>query len=64
MDPTAADLPALADLWRWCATEGYADSALYRTIAAALAEFPLWMESNSAIDIRGMRKEMKVLPAR
>lgn len=39
-------------------------AGLYRTIAAALAEFPLWMESNSAMDIRGMRKEPKVLLAR
>jgi len=29
---------------------------LYRTIAAALAPFPVWMESNSAIDVRGMSK--------
>jgi len=29
---------------------------LYRTIAAALVEFPVWMESNSAIDVRGMPK--------
>ncbi len=33
-------------------------------IAAALAEFPPWMESNNAMNIRGMRKEMNVLPAR
>ncbi len=39
-------------------------AGLYRSIAAALAEFPLWMESNSAIDIRGMRKEPKVLLVR
>jgi hypothetical protein len=37
---------------------------LYRTIAAALAEFPLAMESNSAMDIEGMRNKVKVLPAR
>jgi|SRR5215212_243207 len=29
---------------------------LYRTVAAALAEFPVWMESNAAIDVRGMSK--------
>jgi len=29
---------------------------LYRTVAAALAEFPVWMESNSAVDVRGMSK--------
>lgn len=38
-------------------------AGLYRTIAAALVEFPLWMESNSAIDIRGIRKEPKVFIA-
>jgi hypothetical protein len=32
---------------------------LYRTVAAALVEFPLWMESNSAMDVRGMRKVPK-----
>jgi murein L,D-transpeptidase YafK len=37
---------------------------LYRTIAAALAEFPVWLESNSSIGVSGMRKESKVLPAR
>lgn len=31
---------------------------LYRTVAAALAEFPVWMESNSAIDVDGMRKKV------
>jgi hypothetical protein len=29
---------------------------LYRTVAAALVEFPLWMESDSAFDVRGMSK--------
>ncbi|HVR38661.1 MAG TPA: L,D-transpeptidase family protein [Thermoanaerobaculia bacterium] len=29
---------------------------LYRTIAAALTEFPLWMESDSTIGVRGMSK--------
>lgn len=29
---------------------------LYRTVAAALAEFPVSMESNAAIDVRGMPK--------
>lgn len=31
-------------------------AGLYRTIAVALAEFPLWMESNSAFDVRGLAK--------
>jgi len=38
-------------------------AGLYRTIAAALGEFPLWMESNSAFDVRGMSKAKMVLPA-
>ncbi len=29
---------------------------LYRTVAAALADFPVWMESGSAIDVHGMPK--------
>ena len=29
---------------------------LYRTIAAALAQFPAWMESDGSIDVRGMTK--------
>ena len=29
---------------------------LYRSIAAALAEFPVWMESNGAIDVTGRAK--------
>ena len=33
---------------------------LYRTLAAALAEFPVWMESDRAIDVRGMSKMPKV----
>lgn len=32
---------------------------LYRTIAAALGDFPVWLESNSAIDVRGMTKVPK-----
>jgi hypothetical protein len=32
---------------------------LYRTIAAVLAEFPVWMESNSSMDVRGMSKMPK-----
>jgi hypothetical protein len=39
-------------------------AGLYRTIAAALAEFPVWMESNSAMDVPGMRKAPKALLAR
>jgi hypothetical protein len=31
-------------------------AGLYRTIAAALMEFPVWMESNSAFDVRGLSK--------
>jgi hypothetical protein len=34
--------------------------ALYRTIAAALVEFPVWLESNSAIDVEGRSKQPKV----
>lgn len=29
---------------------------LYRTIAATLAQFPVWLESNSAVDVRGLSK--------
>ena len=29
---------------------------LYRTVAAALADFPVWMESDNAVDVRGDRK--------
>jgi L,D-transpeptidase-like protein len=29
---------------------------LYATVAAALAEFPVWMESDTALDVRGERK--------
>lgn len=29
---------------------------LYRTIAAALAPFPVWMESDAALDVRGVGK--------
>jgi hypothetical protein len=32
---------------------------LYRTVAAALAAFPVWMESDSAMDVRGMTKVQK-----
>ncbi len=35
---------------------------LYRSIAAALAPFPIEMESNSMFNVRGMRKDWKVLP--
>jgi murein L,D-transpeptidase YafK len=31
-------------------------AGLYRIIAAALAEFPVWLESNSALDVRGLSK--------
>ena len=30
---------------------------LYRTVAAALAAFPVWMESDSAMDVRGLEKQ-------
>jgi L,D-transpeptidase-like protein len=33
---------------------------LYRIVAAALAEFPVWMESGSAIDVRGRPKALLV----
>lgn len=33
-----ADLAALADLWRWCAEENYADSPLYAAIARGVAD--------------------------
>ena len=29
---------------------------LYTTVAAALAEFPVWMESDNAVDVHGERK--------
>lgn len=32
---------------------------LYQVVAAALVEFPLWMESDSAMDVRGMPKPTK-----
>jgi murein L,D-transpeptidase YafK len=56
-DLRAAGAPLTESTPAWVAV-------LYRTIAVALAEFPLWMESNSAMDIRGMRKAAKVLSAR
>lgn len=56
-DLRVAGAPLREDAPAWVAQ-------LYRTIAAALADFPLWMESNSAIEIRGMHKEEKVLLAR
>ena len=31
-------------------------AGLYRAIAVALAEFPVWLESNSALDVRGLWK--------
>lgn len=34
----AADIDALADLWRWCARESYLDSALYTAIARGVAD--------------------------
>src|SRR5262249_53611248 len=37
---------------------------LYRAIAVALAEVPVWLESNSTMDIRGMPKSKAVFIAR
>jgi hypothetical protein len=37
---------------------------LYRTIAAALADFPVMLESDSALDVPGMSKAGKVFPIR
>jgi hypothetical protein len=37
---------------------------LYRGIAAALAEFPVALESDSAVDVSGMSKAPKVFPIR
>ena len=34
---------------------------LYRTIAAALAAFPLALESNSTVDVRGMEKKVRMI---
>jgi hypothetical protein len=34
----SADLDALSDLWRWCATENYLDSPLYTAIALGVAD--------------------------
>lgn len=35
---------------------------LYRTVAAALAQFPVWMESDGSVDVRGMEKFPKAFP--
>jgi murein L,D-transpeptidase YafK len=56
-DLRAAGAPLAESTPAWVAS-------LYRSIAAALADFPIWMESNSSMDIRGMPKGPKVLPAR
>lgn len=37
---------------------------LWQSVAAALAQFPVELESNHAFDVRGMRKDWKVLPVR
>lgn len=34
---------------------------LYRTVAAALQTFPVWMESNTALDVLGMEKKVRVI---
>ena len=49
-DLRTAPAPAVPDTPAWV-------TDLYRTIAAALADFPVWLESNSAIDVRGLAKE-------
>lgn len=36
---------------------------LYAAVAAALADFPVWMESDNAVDVRGMRKLPKAFPS-
>jgi hypothetical protein len=48
-DLRVAGAPLRGDAPLWIAQ-------LYRTIAAALAEFPVWLESNSALDVRGLSK--------
>ena len=47
--------PSLASMPLWVAD-------LYRTIAAALAEFPVWMESNGAMDVTGRTKVQSLAP--
>lgn len=37
---------------------------LYTIVAAALADFPVWMESDNAIDVRGMTKMPKAFPTK
>ena len=37
---------------------------LWQSVAAALAQFPIELESNRAFDVQGMRKDAKVLPTR
>jgi hypothetical protein len=44
---TSAPMPGETPLWV---------ASLYRTIAAALAEFSVWLESNNAIDMLGKSK--------
>lgn len=34
---------------------------LYRTVAAALGAFPVWLESNAAVDVRGMEKKVPLI---
>jgi hypothetical protein len=48
-DLRVAGAPLREDAPLWIA-------GLYRTIAAALVEFPVWLESNSAIGVRGLWK--------
>lgn len=34
---------------------------LYRIVAAALAEFPVWMESSANVGVSGMEKKVRVI---
>lgn len=34
---------------------------LYRIVASALAEFPVWMESSANVDVLGMEKKLRVI---
>ena len=36
-------------------------SELYRIVAAALRDFPLWMESNAAVDVQGMEGKARII---
>jgi len=53
-DLRVAGAPMAEDAPRWV-------PGLYQTIAAALADFPLWLESNNTIDVQGTSKMGKVM---